>query len=212
MKKDPAYLPIDKAIDLKANPPEVNVNIPRFLLNDALTGLDETNFLKEAGIDLQDLFKDVKLIRVGDHRGQQKQPPGLRVGSQNASEGTRRQVDAHCANGRRCERLRAGETRKANPPPDCALLMNDGDIIIANVVGHVPLAKILNIASKNNKGMLKTLNKTLKTMTSDEELETLNKTIKPLLSNTEQPAANKPKSTGSAPTNHPAAKEPASKP
>ena len=31
LEKDPAYLPIDKALDLKTIHPTVNVNLPRFL-------------------------------------------------------------------------------------------------------------------------------------------------------------------------------------
>ena len=167
--------------------------------------------MKEAGIDLQDLFKDVKLIRVVIIEANKNNRQALESGVKTLQK----ELDAKWTPIVQMDggvNVYALGDAKGESTAGLALLMNDGDIIIANVVGHVPLAKILNIASKNNKGMLKTLNKTLKTMTSDEELETLNKTIKPLLSNTEQPAANKPKSTGSAPTNHPAAKEPASKP
>src|SRR5215472_2453945 len=64
IEKDPAYLPIDKILDLKANPPSVNVNLPRFLLKDVLADLNTSNALAKSGIDLGDLLKDVKLIRV----------------------------------------------------------------------------------------------------------------------------------------------------
>ena len=42
IESDPAYVPIDKYLDLKATPPQVNVNIPRFLLKDAISGLTNT--------------------------------------------------------------------------------------------------------------------------------------------------------------------------
>ena len=65
VEKDPAYLPIDKVIDLKAIRPEVNVNLPRFLLKDALSELNSAgNGSPIAGLDIADLIKDVKLIRV----------------------------------------------------------------------------------------------------------------------------------------------------
>ena len=65
VEKDPAYLAIDKLIDLKANPPQVNVNLPKFLLKDALSELSGTNgLLANTGIDIADLVKEVKLIRV----------------------------------------------------------------------------------------------------------------------------------------------------
>src|SRR5258705_12471947 len=65
VEKDPAYLPIDKVLDLKTIRPEVNINLPRFLLKDALTELNGagTNSALD-GIDIADLIKDVKLIRV----------------------------------------------------------------------------------------------------------------------------------------------------
>src|SRR5690349_7964925 len=65
VEKDPAYLPIDKVIDLKTIRPEVNVNLPRFLLKDALSGFTGADTNSPAGgIDMVDLIKDVKLIRV----------------------------------------------------------------------------------------------------------------------------------------------------
>src|SRR5215471_10719514 len=66
LEKDPAYLPIDKVLDLKTIHPAVNVNLPRFLLKDVASGFDggTNDPLAGAGIDLPDLIKDVKLIRV----------------------------------------------------------------------------------------------------------------------------------------------------
>src|SRR6185312_330562 len=65
IESDPAYLPIDKVLDLKAIPPQVNVNLPRFLLKDAISGLTNMpNKSLPGGVDLADLVKDVKLIRV----------------------------------------------------------------------------------------------------------------------------------------------------
>src|SRR5580704_10214501 len=66
LENDPAYLPIDKAIDLKTIRPEVNVNLPRFLLQDAASELNggPNDPLAGTGINFADLVKDVKLIRV----------------------------------------------------------------------------------------------------------------------------------------------------
>ena len=65
-QKDPAYLPIDKALDLKTIHPTVNVNLPRFLLKDVASGFDggTNDPLAAEGINFPDLVKDVKLIRV----------------------------------------------------------------------------------------------------------------------------------------------------
>ena len=40
LENDPAYLDIDKAFDFKTIKPEVNINLPKFLLKDALADLD----------------------------------------------------------------------------------------------------------------------------------------------------------------------------
>src|SRR5947209_3893060 len=65
VENDPAYLPIDKVLDLKTIRPEVNLNLPRFLLKDALAELvSSTNGSSVEGIDIADLIKEVKLIRV----------------------------------------------------------------------------------------------------------------------------------------------------
>src|SRR5580700_306635 len=66
LENDPAYLAIDKALDLKATQPQVNVNLPRFLLQDAASELNggPNDPLAGTGINFADLVKDVKLIRV----------------------------------------------------------------------------------------------------------------------------------------------------
>jgi hypothetical protein len=58
-------LPIDRVLDLKTIRPEVNLNLPRFLLKDALSELNSsTNGSAVEGMDIADLIRDVKLIRV----------------------------------------------------------------------------------------------------------------------------------------------------
>src|SRR5262245_49110312 len=66
VEKDPAYLPIDKVLDLKTIRPEVDINLPRFLLKDALSEdhRANTNSGRLGGVDIAELIKDVKEIRV----------------------------------------------------------------------------------------------------------------------------------------------------
>jgi Domain of unknown function (DUF4252) len=66
IENDPGYLNIDRAIDLKIVHPQVNVNLPRFLLKDAASSLNggPDDPFKGTDINLADLIKDVKLIRV----------------------------------------------------------------------------------------------------------------------------------------------------
>ena len=78
VEKDPAYLPIDEVLDLKTIRPEVNLNLPRFLLKDALSELNgSTNGSPIEGVDIADLIKDVKLIRVVVIEANQTNRPAL---------------------------------------------------------------------------------------------------------------------------------------
>lgn len=154
LENDPAYLAIDKAIDLKAIQPEVNVNLPRFLLQDALSGFNggpDDPFAK-ANINLADLIKEVKLIRL------------LVI---EANPTNRAALDAGVAALRKT--LESKWTAVASVPEEnvgvyalgdasgekmagLALLINDdGDAVIANIVGRVSLAKIIQIATQLDK-------------------------------------------------------------
>src|SRR3954464_1139115 len=66
LENDPAYLAIDKAFDFKTIKPEVNINLPKFLLKDALADLDgsKNDPFAAAGVKISDLIQDVKLVRV----------------------------------------------------------------------------------------------------------------------------------------------------
>src|ERR1700743_3675726 len=86
IEKDPAYLPIDQTLDLKDNPPKVNVNLPRFLLKEAVSGLSTNAALLKSGIDLADLLKDVKLIHVVVFEGNASNSASLEAGVKKLQE------------------------------------------------------------------------------------------------------------------------------
>ncbi len=154
VESEPAYLPIDKAIDLKTLRPEVNVNLPRFLLQDALSEMNggKDDPLAGTGINLADLIKDVKLIRVVVLEADKTQRAAL-------SNGVAALRDI----------LETKWTPIATVPHDnvgvyalgdasgeaiagLAVLVHDGeDAVIANIVGRVSLAKIVKVASRFDK-------------------------------------------------------------
>jgi hypothetical protein len=156
IEKDPAYLPIDKALDLKANPPRVNVNLPRFLLKDALAGLSNApSFdLASAGVDLPELLKDVKLIRIvvlevaktnrlAIDKGvkalqselESKWTSIVSVPDKDSSVGIYAKEDA------------AGESMAGV----AVLVADEGSVVIVNVVGRVSVASLIKIAAQSNK-------------------------------------------------------------
>jgi len=66
LEKDPAYLPIDKVLDLKNDSPRGQRQSAAFSVEKCPSGFDggTNDPLQVRGIDLPDLIKDVKLIRV----------------------------------------------------------------------------------------------------------------------------------------------------
>lgn len=154
VEADPAYLPIDRAIDLKAIRPEVNVNLPRFLLRDAVSELNggTNDPFAAAGISLADLIKDVKLIRVVVIEANASNRVALAAGVS-----ALRQI------------LESKWTPIATVPEEnvgvyalgdsageamaglALLIHDDGDAVIANIVGRVSLPKIVKLAAHFDK-------------------------------------------------------------
>ncbi len=151
LKKEPAYLGIDEVLDLKQAKPEVNVNLPRYLLMNALSefnnGPDDP--FAAAGINLADILKDIKLIRV------------LII---EATDENRAHVDSAVAALR--QNLETKWNTIVSIPEEnigvytmgdqsgekmaglAVLIANDGDVVIGNVVGELPLGKIVKIAAQ----------------------------------------------------------------
>jgi hypothetical protein len=152
IENDPAYLPIDKLLDLKANPPQVNVNLPQFLLKDALSGLNNTNFGTE-GIDLSDVVKDVKLIRVVVFDGSQ-----TKADFKKAVKALQAELDAkwisivNVSDDKDKVGIYAKEDKSGEAAAGIAVLVYDGDgndTVVANVIGKVSIAKLIRAASQS---------------------------------------------------------------
>lgn len=165
VENDPAYLPINKVLDLKATPPQVDVNLPRFLLKDALSSLNTTN-LGNSGADLADLVKDVKLIRVLVFEGSQSNRTALAksIKPLQAELDDKWTAIVHVKD----EGDNVGVYVKGDASGDSvaglAVLVHDGgdgDTVLVNVVGHVSVGKLMKFASQSNKlplqGLLKQL-------------------------------------------------------
>lgn len=155
VEKDPAYLPIDKVIDLKAIRPEVNVNLPRFLLKDALSELNSGgNGSPIAGLDIADLIKDVKLIRVVVIKADHTNRPAL----DKAMKGLRSELEKKWTTIVSVPEDKDHVGVYAMPDPagestaGLAILVFDGsDAVIGNIVGHISIGKLVKIASQSGK-------------------------------------------------------------
>ena len=155
VEKDPAYLPIDKVLDLKTIRPEVNLNLPRFLLKDALSGLNgATNGSPIEGVDIADLIKDVKLIRVVVIETN----PTNRAAVDKAMKALRSELEKKWTTIVSVpeEKEHVGVYAMSDPAGESttglAVLVFDGnDAVIGNIVGRISIGKLIKIASQSGK-------------------------------------------------------------
>ena len=163
VKDDPAYLPIDKVLDLKATPPQVDVNLPGFLLKDALSGLTSTNPGASGGgamglskSDLADLVKDVKLIRVLVFEGNKSNRTALAKSMKPLQDDLEDKWTAlvHVKDGGDNVGVYVKGDASGDSLAGLAVLVHDGgdgDTVLVNVVGHVSLGKLMKFASQSGK-------------------------------------------------------------
>jgi len=165
LENDPGYLNIEGAIDLKTVHPQVNVNLPRFLLKDAASTLNggPDDPFKGTDINLADLIKDVKLIRIVVFEAGKADLGALDKGMKDL----RAQLEAKwtalvsVADGKENVGVYVRGSHDGESMAGLALLVHDGaDAVIANIVGKVSIGKVVKAASRMNqfpKDLLKKL-------------------------------------------------------
>jgi hypothetical protein len=154
LEKDPAYLAIDDAIDLKTIRPEVNVNLPRFLLQDALSefngGTDDP--LAGTGINIADLVKDIKLIRVVVIQAKETNRVELDKGLATLRATLESKWTAIATVPEENVGVYALSDASGEKMMGLAVLVQDkSEAVIANIVGRVSIGKIVKLASQSNK-------------------------------------------------------------
>lgn len=151
---DPAYLPIEKAIDLKTIRPEVNVNLPRFLLMDAVSELNggTNDPFAAVGLNLADLVKEVKLIRVVVIEGNKTNKTALAAGVASLRELLESKWTPVATVPAENVGVYAMGDASGEALSGLAVLVHDGgDAVIANIVGRVSLGKLVKAASRFDK-------------------------------------------------------------
>jgi hypothetical protein len=154
VEDDPAYLPIDKVLDLKTIPPEVNVNLPRFLLKDAIAELTAagTNAPAVDGIDIADLIKDVKLIRVVVIEANKTNRPALDKGVKALRADLEKKWTPIVSVPEDNVGIYAMSDPAGQSTAGLAVLVYDGnDAVIGNIVGHVSVGKLVRVATQSGK-------------------------------------------------------------
>lgn len=154
LEEDPAYLPIDKVLDFKTIRPEVNINLPRFLLQDVASELDggPNDPLAGTGINFAELIKDIKLIRVVVIEATEETRAALEKGVKSL----RATLESKWTPIVVVPEENVGVYALSDPSGQwmagiAVLISDDGEAVIANVVGRVSIAKILKIASSMDK-------------------------------------------------------------
>ena len=164
LKDDPAYLDIDGALDFSEITPEVNVNIPKFLLNTALsefTGGDDDP-LAELGLNVKELTQDVKLIRVVVIDGKDHNAAAIKEGVEQLKAELAKDWISIVAVPKDNVFIYARSDASGKKLAGAALLVADGNkLVIGNLVGHVPLGKLAKIAAQLGKGDLEDIMKQL---------------------------------------------------
>ena len=153
VETDPAYLPIDKVLDLKTIRPEVNLNLPRFLLKDALSELSGDASPIE-GLDIAELIKDVKLIRVVVIEVNKTNRPAVDKAVKALQSELEKKWTTIVSVPE--EKEHVGVYAMSDPAGESttglAVLVFDGsDAVIGNIVGHVSIGKLIKIASQSGK-------------------------------------------------------------
>jgi len=155
LEKEPAYLPIDKVLDGTSIRPKVNVNLPRFLIKDALSGLKGSNSPSLDGIDLEDLIKDVKLIRVVVIEANDSNREAL----DKVARTLRKDLDKKwTALVSVPDDKGGGVGVYAMPDPSgesnaglAVLVHDEGNLVIGNIVGPVSIGKLIKAATQSRK-------------------------------------------------------------
>ena len=153
IEKDPAYLPIDKVLDLKTIRPEVDLNLPRFLLKDALSELSAAGNPSPAeGIDIADMIKDVKLIRVVVVEANQTNRPAVDKAVKALRSDLEKKWTAIVSVPDENVGVYAMSDRAGESTTGLAVLVYDeGQAVIGNIVGHVSIGKLMKVASQSGK-------------------------------------------------------------
>lgn len=156
LESDPAYLAIDQAFDFKTVKPEVNINLPKFLLKDALADFDggKDDPFAASGVNISDLIRDIKLIRVVVIEGQKTNSEAISQGVAKLRSSLEKNWTpiTVVADGKEHVGVYAMGDAAGESTAGLALLIFDGkEAVIANVIGRVSLGKIMKVASRFDK-------------------------------------------------------------
>lgn len=147
VKASPAFIDVDTALDLTANPPTVNISLPRFLI------LNATSDLGEQFTEIADITKELEFVRVLVIEGKKqddttKLTEGAKALRQQLRQGWMPIVNVN--DGEEFVGIFALADESGEKMAGMAGLITEGggDLVYFNLVGNVPLNKVIQLAGK----------------------------------------------------------------
>jgi acylphosphatase len=153
LREDPAFVDIDSFFDTQALRPEVNVNLPQFLLRNMVSELNggKEDPFAEMGINIAELTKDIRLVRVmvlesrGDREKQKLISSSMDKLRQSLRSGWIPVVNVPDGN---VSVYAMGDDTASRMMGLAITVSEGGSAVVVNVVGEIPIGKIIGIAGR----------------------------------------------------------------
>ena len=153
LKEDPAFVDLDSRFDPSKIQATVNLNLPEFVLKNILSEFDggKDDPFQELGINVADLTRDIRLIRVLVVEKSNSQADAAYLNS--LVKNLRKDLDSSWMTLLSVPEGNVAIYAKGDQSGarmrGISLLVNEGDaFVFLNVVGELPIGKILKAASK----------------------------------------------------------------
>ncbi len=153
LREDPAFVDVDSFFDTQALRPEVNVNLPQFLLRNMVSELNggKEDPFAEMGINIAELTKDIRLVRVmvlesrGDSEKQKLISSSMDKLRQSLRSGWIPVVNVPDGN---VSVYAMGDDTASRMMGLAITVSEGGSAVVVNVVGEIPIGKIIGIAGR----------------------------------------------------------------
>lgn len=153
LKEDPAFIDLDSRLDPSKIQATVNLNLPEFVLKNILSEFDggKDDPFQELGINVADLTRDIRLIRVLVVEKNKAEVEAAHLNS--LVKNLRKDLDSSWMTLLSVPEGNVAIYAKGDESGarmrGISLLVNEGDtFVFLNVVGELPIGKILKAASK----------------------------------------------------------------
>jgi len=159
VEENPAYIKLSNSIDVTQAKPTVNVNLPKFLINEALSALDELSTLEGSDQEkvaqlvsqVKEIVKEIQVIQVMvfedlDNESSQVVAKGMDTLKKELEDSwtTIVAIPDEGIN------IFAKPDASGEKMAGISVLVSEGnEAVVANIVGRLPLGKIIKLATES---------------------------------------------------------------